>query len=377
MTNRKQELTSRERVKIALNWQDTDRVPVQVYLTPEMEERLQEHFGKRHGKSSVAQQIEPGVLASQNEMVLSSLGVDFRSVFPVFRGKLKSPKDGITYDEWGAGYKRVTNAVTGTYDESVILPLADIKTMDDVRNYPWPRVENYDFSAIEAQCDKYKDFAVVLGHAGMPDILNGVSRGRGMEQVVTDIALRDEVGLAVIDKRVDFWYEWLKKGLSAGRGKIDIVALGEDTGNQNGRMFSPKDFDEVFYPRLKKFFDLAHEFGAKAMLHSCGDTHEIMPEYIDMGLDVLDAMQPEPKGMDPEKIRSICKGKLAFCGLISTQQTLPHGTVEDCRREARHRIDVIAKGGGYIFAPAHCIQPDTPLENVLAVYEEALGTKLF
>lgn len=377
MTNRKQELTSRERVKIALGWQDTDRAPIQVYLTPEMEERLQEHFGKRQGKASVAQQIEPGVLASQNELVLDGLGIDFRSVFPVFKGKLKPPKDDITYDEWGAGYKRVTNAVTGTYDESVIQPLADIKTMDDVRNYPWPSVENYDFSTIEQQCDKYKDFAVVLGHAGMPDILNGVSRGRGMEQVVTDIALRDEVGLAVIDKRVDLWYAWLKKGLSAGRGKVDIVALGEDTGNQNGRMFSPRDFDEIFRPRLKKFFDLAHEFGAKAMLHSCGDTHEIMPTYIDMGLDVLDAMQPEPKGMDPEKIRSICKGKLAFCGLISTQQTLPHGTVEDCRREARHRIDVIAKGGGYIFAPAHCIQPDTPLENVLAVYEEALGTKLF
>jgi len=101
-----------------------------------------------------------------------------------------------------------------------------------------------------------------------------------------------------------------------------------------------------------------------------------MPTFIEMGLDVLDAMQPEPKGMNPEKIRKICYGKLAFCGLISTQQTLPHGTVEQCRAEARHRLDVIAKGGGYIFAPAHCIQPDTPIENVIAIYEEALGHKL-
>jgi uroporphyrinogen decarboxylase len=141
-------------------------------------------------------------------------------------------------------------------------------------------------------------------------------------------------------------------------------------------MFSPRDFDEVFRPRLQRFFDLAHEFGAKAMLHSCGDTHEIMPTFIEMGLDILDAMQPEPAGMSPERIRELCKGKLAFCGLISTQHTLPHGTVEECRAEARHRLDVIAQGGGYIFAPAHCIQPDTPLENILAAYEEALGTKL-
>ena len=75
-------------------------------------------------------------------------------------------------------------------------------------------------------------------------------------------------------------------------------------------------------------------------------------------------------------IRNICKGKLAFCGLISTQQTLPHGSIEDCRAEARHRLDVIAQGGGYIFSPAHCIQPDTSIENVLAIYEEALNKKL-
>lgn len=80
--------------------------------------------------------------------------------------------------------------------------------------------------------------------------------------------------------------------------------------------------------------------------------------------------------MDPETIRGICKGKLAFCGLISTQKTLPFGTVAECRAEARHRIDVIGRGGGYIFAPAHCIQPGTPLENILAAYEEAVGTRL-
>ena len=167
-----------------------------------------------------------------------------------------------------------------------------------------------------------------------------------------------------------------RRTLEAARGKIDILCLGEDTGNQNGRMVSPDDFDQVFRPRLKKFYDLAHEFGCKAMMHSCGDTHDIMPTFIEMGLDVLDAMQPEPPGMDPETIRALCKGELAFCGLLSTQHTLPFCSEAECRAEARHRLDVIAKGGGYVFSPAHCIQPDTPLENVLAVFEEALGRKL-
>ncbi len=349
-------MTSKERVMCSLSWQEPDRVPVQIYLTPEMHAKLTEHF-------------TPG-------NVWECLGIDFRGVGPVYQGKIKESHDGISYDIWGTGYCSVTHASTGSYQEAVILPLADLKTMDDVEKYPWPCADHYDYSTIPDQCERVKDYAICVGGAGSPDILNGVSRGRGMERVMMDIALRDEVGMAIIDKRVEFWYALIRRCLEAAHGKIDIVCLGEDCGQQNGRMFSEKDFDEVFRPRLQKFIDLAHEFGAKAMMHSCGDTHELMPTFIDMGLDILDAMQPEPVGMHPESIRAMCQGKLAFCGLMSTQQTLPFGTVEQCRAEARHRLDVIAKGGGYIFAPAHCIQPDTPLENVLAIYEEALGEKL-
>ncbi|MFH1905683.1 MAG: uroporphyrinogen decarboxylase family protein [bacterium] len=349
-------MNSKKRVLTALNWREPDRVPVQIYLTPEIKSKLIEHF---NGKD-----------------ILDALGVDFRHVSPKYRGKLRESYDGITYDMWGSGYKHIKHGSAGTYDEAVVLPLAELKTMDDVENYPWPTPDDFDYSVIPEQCERFHNFAICLGGGGYPDIVNGVSRGRGMEQVLIDIALRDDVGMAIINKRVDICYEVLRRGLEAANDKVDILCLGEDTGNQNGRMVSPKDFDEVFRPRLKRFYNLAHEFEAKAMMHSCGDTHEIMPTFIEMELDILDAMQPEPAGMDPETIRNACKGKLAFCGLISTQQTLPHGSIEDCRAEARHRLDVIAKGGGYIFSPAHCIQPDTPLENILAIYEEALAKKL-
>jgi len=349
-------MNSKERVRTSLGWKEPDRVPLQIYLTPEMRQKLTDHFKGR----------DP----------VEALDIDFRNVSPGYTGKIKPSQGDIHFGLWGEGYKSVTHGLAGTYSEAVVLPLAELETMDDVQRYPWPDPDAFDYSTIPAMCEKYKDFAVCVGGAGWPDIVNGVSRCRGMEQVVMDIALRDEVGLAIIDKRVDFAYHYLRRCLEAGRGKIDILCTGEDCGNQNGRMFGPRDWNEVFRPRLKKFYDLAHEFGAKAMMHSCGDTHEIQPDYIAMGLDILDAMQPEPKGMNPEKIRAACKGKLAFCGLISTQDTLPFRSETDCRREARHRLDVIAKGGGYIFSPAHCIQPDTPLENVLAIYEEALGRKL-
>ena len=348
-------MTSKERVRCSLSWQEPDRVPIQVYLTPEVRQRLTEHFG---GKN-----------------VQECLGVDFRTVGPAYRGQAKPSTDGLTFDMWGVGYRHVDHE-SGAYDEAVYLPLAELETLDDVEAYPWPDPDDHDYSTVSEQCDQLKDFCVCVGGAGNPDILNGVSRGRGMERVVMDIALRDEVGLAIIERRVNFCYEVIKRTLEAADGKVDMVCLGEDCGNQNGRMFSPRDFDDVFRPALQRFIDLAHEFGAKSMLHSCGDTHDIMPTFMEMGLDVLDAMQPEPPGMDPETIREFCHGRLAFCGLISTQHTLPYGTVDECRAEARHRLDVIARGGGYIFGPAHCIQPDTPLENVLAVYEEALGRSL-
>jgi uroporphyrinogen decarboxylase len=352
-------MTSKERVRRALNGEATDRVPLQIYLTPEMEAKLTEYFAPQDYREA--------------------LGIDFRNVFPgipPFRGPRPNRPDIDFFDEWGAGYRRVRHSLRGTYDEAVHLPLAELKTLDEVERYAWPNPEAVDYSRLVADCEQVGEYAVILGGAGIPDIVNGVSRGRGMEQVLMDIALRDEVGLSIIDHRVDFWYDVMRRSLEVARGKVDILHLGEDCGTQNGRLFSASDFNEIFRPRLEKFYDLAHEFGCKAMMHSCGDTHDLMPTFIDMGLDVLDAMQPEPAGMDPETIRAGTRGRLAFCGLISTQQTLPFHSEAECRREARHRLDVIARGGGYIFSPAHCIQPDTPLVNVLAIYEEALGRKL-
>lgn len=301
--------------------------------------------------------------------------IDFRVVGPSC--KVENPKRGDAqwYDEWGVGYSNVTNSAGGIYQEATDLALARILTMDDVISYPWPDVNNYNFSTISAQCEKHKEYVICLGGAGTPDIINGVGRGRGMDRVLMDIALEDEVGVAIIDKRVDFYYEWCKHGLEAGGGKIDVLCLGEDLGSQKGPTMSPSTFDSFFRPRLERFYKLAHDYGAYAMMHSCGSTRLLQPRLIDMGLDILDAVQPEPEGMNPEELKKEFGDKLTYCGMISTQQTLPHGTIEECRAEARHRIGVIGKSGGYIFSPAHCIQPDTPVENVLAIYEEVTGKR--
>jgi len=354
-------MTPRERVLQAIDHKETDRVPIQIYLTPEMHQSLVERFG---GCSPI-----------------DVFEVDIRGIGAPYVGPARTPPPQATgkaefYDEWGIGYSPVANATGGVYHEASDLTLARLETMDEVESYPWPDPDNYDYSAIPDAIARERPFCVFAGGAGSPDIINGVSRGRGMEQVLCDIALQDEVGCAIIDHRVDFYYEMLKRTLEAGRGEIDILWLGEDLGTQNGPVISPATFDAFFRPRLQRFYELAHHYGAKAAMHSCGSTRKLQSRLIEMGLDLLDAVQPEPVGMNPEELKREYGDRLAYCGMVSTQETLPHGIVEQCREEARHRLRVIARGGGYIFSPAHCIQPDTPVENVVAIYEEALGRPL-
>ena len=350
-------MTSKERVMTAVNHHVPDRTPIQTYLTPELMEKLFQHFNVR-----------------DYNRLLDILGVDLRMVNAPYVGKLIDlPPGSDVVDEWGVGYTLFDHGHGGSYPEPNHLALKAIETWEQFEAYPWPSPDDYDYSNIETQCDALSYYAVCTGHAGAPDIVNGVGRGRGMEQVLTDIMMQDPIGVAIIDKRCDHYYEVLRRTLEAGKGKIDIFCTGEDTGNQLGPMFPPMVFDDFFRPRLQRFYDLGHEFGCKVMMHSCGSTRQLMPRFVEMGLDILDAMQPEPTGMVPEEIKQDHGNELAFCGLISTQKTLPFGTVEDCRKEAQHRLTAMTVNGGYIFSPAHCIQADNPVENVLAIYEEALG----
>ena len=350
-------MTSKERVLTACRHEETDRVPLQIYLTPEVRARLQDHFGERD--------------------LLEALGIDLRHVGAPCTAECQPgpglPGEADHYDLWGVGYTN-TQYQGGAYPEATELPFAQIDSLAAVEAYPWPSADDYDYSGLRERAEAVGDHAVVFGGAGIPDIVNGVSRGRGMERVLTDIMTSDPVGVAIIDRRVEHYYEHCRRALAAAGDAIDILHLGEDCGDQRGRLFPPRVFDDFFVPRLKRFIDLAHEYDCLAMLHSCGDTHDIMPTFIEMGLDILDAMQPEPAGMDAATIKREFGRDLTFCGLISTQQTLPHGSPEDVPREVRERIEVMGEGGGYILAPAHCIQPDTPLENVLAMYDEALAS---
>jgi uroporphyrinogen decarboxylase len=348
-------MTSKERVLAAINHRKTDRVPCGFVSTPEVDEMLKKHFK-----------------TASMDAVLENLGVDTRAVRADYVGpKLRVWDDGRFENVWGQIKKAIKNEA-GTYFESVEFPYAEFETVEDVDNFRWPTIDCFDFTPVERAVEKYGDYGLIYGYPGVMDMLNGTCGGRGNEQVMIDIALQDPVGLACMQKRYDCCYQIVEKALKTGKGKIDIVWFGDDFGSQKGLLISPETWEKMFFDKIKKYCQLIHSYGAKAMLHCCGSTRVIWPRLIDAGVDIYDTVQPEAANMDFDSLYAEFGGKIALHGSISTQKTMPFGSVEDVREEVRSRLQAVGNAGGFILAPAHCLQPDTPIENILALYDEAV-----
>jgi len=174
-----------------------------------------------------------------------------------------------------------------------------------------------------------------------------------------------------MEKRFAFCYADSERALQACGGRVDILWIGDDYGTQNGPLMSPEKWRRLFKPRLAAMCELGHRYGAKVMLHSCGSTHALWDDLVECGVDIYDTVQPEAAGMDPAWLKRRFGDRICFHGTISTQRTLPFGTPEDVVAEVALRIRTVGADGGLILAPAHNIQPDTPLENVLAMYRAA------
>jgi uroporphyrinogen decarboxylase len=183
----------------------------------------------------------------------------------------------------------------------------------------------------------------MAGDFGVQDFINGVAFGRGVEQTLIDIALEDPVYLAIMEKRHRFYMEFVERMLEACEGRIDVVLCGDDFGSQKGALISPASFDRLFSAKKKELFDLVHFLGAKVSHHCCGSSVELIPRFIENNMDALQTIQPQAHGMNPYEL------KRDF-------------------GEINRLMDEVGQNGGFILGPCHNIQPDTPMENVLALY---------
>jgi uroporphyrinogen decarboxylase len=348
-------LTPKQRVLNTLNYKGHDRMATFYQATPEFDAELRCYMGL----------VERADLEDV-------LGVDMKTVAPRYIGpELRHFEDGSWEGIWGERYNNIPHEY-GAYPEAVYLPYAGITSVDELKKLCFPSADWYDYSDLSEQCDNLAGYAICYGSAGMPDFMNGIARCRGVGQVLLDVGSRDPVYMKLIEKRHEFFYEWCERGLDAAGGKIDIVALGEDYGTQRGLMVSPRSFDKLFRPFMQEYFDLAHKYGATAMMHSCGSVRELIPRFIDMGLDILDVVQVDAAGMSVAELHREFYGKIVLRGSMSVQSTLPFGTKEDVRREVALRQELY-RDGGMIIGPTHAIQPLTPVENVLEMYR-AIGS---
>lgn len=360
-------MTSRERVFKAINHQEPDRVPMDFFGTDEVKEKLRTHFGLPPVRVPNNQTVR-----FVNPALLDRLQTDFRFVIPEYSGpSLKKFDDGSYIDIFSCRRVSVANQA-GSYEEVLDPPLAHAMTVEDVDAHPWPDPEWFDFSTIKEQCDEFEDKAIVIGSWGTVDFINISSRLRGMEQVLLDIGMKNPVIFRIFDRLSEFFYQYMSRFYDICPEKYIIAFYGDDYGTQRGPTISPQTFREIFMPRWKRHFDLAHKHNLKVMLHSCGSTRMLMPDFIKAGIDILETVQPEAAGMNPQELKQEFGDKLCFHGMISVQQVLPYASPNEVKEVVRERISVMKKRGGYILAPTHNIQPDTPVENIIALYEAGL-----
>jgi uroporphyrinogen decarboxylase len=349
-------MKSKERVLTAFKHKEPDRVPIDYSANPGIDQRLKAHYGLEQ---------------QDTEGLLRVLGVDFRGVGAPYTGlrlhaQPQQPNVQVSAD-WGLRTRYMEHGF-GAYWEPWPGRI-QITDVQDAVDYPMPSPDDYDYSQLKGQCEYYANFAVST-HAGF-EVMNWTARHVGDEAMYIGLATGDPALLTFISRFVDIKYEILRRTLAAAEGGIDFLWIGEDLGTQRGPRISMKLFRERIRPIHQRFIDLAKAYGLPVMIHSCGSSSWAFDEFIDMGIDAVDTLQPEPTAMEPVYLKQRYGDKLAFHGCISTAGPVATSSVADTVAYCQHTLQVMMPGGGYCFAPTHQLQDNSPTENVVAMYEVA------
>lgn len=341
-----QTMTSRERWMTALEGGTPDRIPTDIWAVPEVLAKLRAHLG-----------------CEDFAGVREALNIDALCIVaPVYAG----PERPSGVNEWGVATRRIGHG-SGEYTEAASAPLARAETVAEIERYAWPDPEVYDYSSIPAQIDGNDGRQMVRGGHYEPFLI--YCQLRGMEQAYIDVLAEPDMAEAALSRIFEFHYEYNRRILEAGAGRIDVFSLAEDLGGQTGPLFSLDVYRRFLMPNQRKMAELAHRHGARVFYHTDGAARPFLPDLIDtVGIDILNPLQWRCPGMELEPLVRDYGKSIAFHGGIDNQQTLPFGSVDDVRNEVRAVADIM-RNARWICAPCHNIQDVTPPENVVAMYE--------
>lgn len=348
-------MTGRERVRKALDRETTDRIPIAMVCS---------------GINEPARTELDTYLRKTKDVSLADFlhqTIDIASVGPDYVG----PKRGEREDVWGVVRKPVSHAL-GSYDEIDYYPLAKAETVADLNNHRWPSPDWFDYSVIPGKIERLlreRERAVMVANG---NIFESSWYMRGFEQFFMDLMLNPDVAHEITRRVKEYYIEFFRRILTAAEGEIDLVFTADDLGGQQGLLMSRDMWEEFIKPHHAELNQLIHSFNAKVIYHSDGAVMDVVDGLVDMGIDVLQALQFDAENMDPKALKDGFGDRLCFEGGVSVQHTLPHLTPADVEAEVKHLIQTLGAGGGYVLGPSHAVQSGTPPENIAAMFETAL-----
>ncbi len=375
-------MNSRERVRLALNHKEPDRIPFDLGGTvlTSMHHNVYRNLRALLGLPPV----EPKIMDVFQQIVeidddLTQLWeTDVTNVAPRSSATYKivvnttdMPGYDFFYDEFGIGWRKPKDG--GLYYDMFHHPLAGAITKKDIDNYPWPDPTD------PARFTGLAERAKAVAESGRAVILGGLCAGfmeitawtRGFADYFADLASDEELIGYLMDKVIDLKLQYWEIALPMVGEYVDVVQEADDFAGQFKMLFSPRTFRKLMTPRQKYLFGRIKELtDAKLFFHSCGAIRPVIPDLIENGVDILNPVQISATGMDPFELKREFGKDLTFWGGgVDTQRVLGTGTPQEVRDDVRRNIEALAKDGGFIFASIHNIQGNVPAENVVAMYE--------
>ena len=249
-------------------------------------------------------------------------------------------------------------------------PFADARTVADIDRYHWPTADALDMDLYRSRVEEIDPQYPLILSIGFLPVLNTLMDMFGMEEALVLMVSDPEITQAAIAHIEAFLLDTMQKVMDAFAPRAFAFWLGDDFSTQRGMMISPEAWRKFLKPTYKKLFDLVKSYNLLVWFHSCGTFRPVLPDLVDIGMDIWETVQAHLNGNDPQELKNEFGAHLTFFGAINCQQTLPFGSAEDVRREVRERVRILGKGGGYICGPDHSIQVNMPAENIAALYDE-------
>jgi uroporphyrinogen decarboxylase len=354
-------MTPKERVLAVLNRQPVDRLPVDLWHTPEVAATLRQHFGVTDD------------FVMWRALGLDKIVWDFMD-YRTDAGERAGAQSGAGAESgggrtmWGVPLKNI-QAGEAHYAEFGAAPLAGCETPGSLDSYPWwPKVDRFDYDAAVALAQKAATEYVVIGP--WVSCLEIYCQLRGLELAMMDLIEKPDLVAAILDRVEAIQSAMMERFFARAAKYLTLVFISDDIASQKSLLISPRLWQTHLQPRLKRWCDLIHAHGLKVFYHTDGAARPLLKPILDCGVDVLNPIQHACPGMDLTELKHEFGSRVIFHGGVDNQSILPHGTVAQVRAEVENCLRTLgANREGFICCSCHNVQPGTPLENILTMVE--------